>query len=269
MNRASLLFLALLPLSASADDFSIPVPTLAVVPDKVAKVSGAADVGVLIDQAGNVRKAVMINTAFPRGVNKAVLQAARLWRFDGAKRGCAWVPSSIALRFTFNVLEPKAAWGTGTLLNVVDPLDKMPKWLDTSAEIKEATESVKAAKAAWPDNQGDNPTQLCLIDAKAPNYPKTAENDGLEGATMTRVKVAPDGRVLDAEVLQSYPRADFGATSLRSVKEWRFQADPQRPADGEWACLPMTFSFDRGVHAKRQERMQAACDAPKASTPGA
>jgi protein TonB len=93
------------------------------------------------------------------------------------------------------------------------------------------TESV-AARLPGATRQGQTASQ------PPPLYPDQARIDGLEGYVEVSVEVAPDGRVIRAEVRTAMPRGEFEQAALAAVRTWRFPA-----GQGEVQTLSRRFDF--------------------------
>lgn len=57
----------------------------------------------------------------------------------------------------------------------------------------------------------------------APQYPRQAAREGIEGSVKLEITVNPDGTVRDARVLESKPRGVFDAAAVTAVMRWRFK----------------------------------------------
>jgi protein TonB len=64
----------------------------------------------------------------------------------------------------------------------------------------------------------------------APQYPRQAARDGIEGSVKLEITVNPDGSVREARVLESNPRGVFDAAAVTAVLRWRFKP---RVVDGQ------------------------------------
>jgi len=66
----------------------------------------------------------------------------------------------------------------------------------------------------------DKPPQvLTRLD---PYYPVEARQSGTEGRVLIRVLIDEDGRVEEAEVVESQPAGVFDAAALKAIRGWRF-----------------------------------------------
>lgn len=62
------------------------------------------------------------------------------------------------------------------------------------------------------------------VHCPAPPYPVAARRAGREGAVRLRVVIAPNGRVKQAEVVESSGRRDMDEAALRTIlREWRYE----------------------------------------------
>lgn len=66
----------------------------------------------------------------------------------------------------------------------------------------------------------DKPPQvLTRLD---PYYPVEARQSGTEGSVLVRVLIDEEGRVEEAEVIESEPAGVFDAAALKAIRGWRF-----------------------------------------------
>lgn len=79
----------------------------------------------------------------------------------------------------------------------------------------------------------------------APQYPRSAFEQGVSGEVLLRVEVDAQGRTGDIRVLTSTPAGVFDAASIAAAKQWTFE-----PAlrDGKAVAtalkIPMSFKLD-------------------------
>lgn len=57
----------------------------------------------------------------------------------------------------------------------------------------------------------------------APQYPRQAARDGIEGYVVLEIVVNPDGTVRSADVKEAKPRGLFDAAAVRAVMSWKFK----------------------------------------------
>ena len=83
-----------------------------------------------------------------------------------------------------------------------------------------------------------------LVAGKSPVYPREARSRGVEGTVVIEAMVAPDGKLVGAEVVRKvHPALD--AEALKAVHSWTFA--PARPGStitGSVLRLPVTFSTE-------------------------
>lgn len=243
MKWTSVLFLLPMWTTAGALEVRLPEAQLAVVPAVRPAESGTAEVGLLIDQVGRVKKTVVIRTNFRPRIERAVREAARDWRFQAARRGCVSVPSSIAVQFAFDATNPSKPWSTAVITTLADPENRMPVWPADSAEIQDGREALKRLRDpndAPAETEPFKPT-TCVVKREKITYPMNARRAGQNGVVMTLALVAPDGSVVRTDTIQSFPRADFGVAAATAIRQYRFEPHPARLAQGEWVCIPVTF----------------------------
>jgi TonB family protein len=244
---------------ALAVDAALPKPILAVVPDVSSDSAGTAEVGLLIDQLGRVTKAVVIRSDYKKGVLRNVLTAARDWRFVPARRGCVSVPSSLAVQFSFDPNQ-KPAWSAALVAAFADPDNKMPTWSTESAEIKNGAAALERERQLQADHQSDDGKAAhCVAKRERISYPMGALGANADGVAMVLARVAADGGVLQAEAVQSFPRADFGVASAAAVKQFRFNVNDSRPTAGAWICVPFSFRIQNQYDIRPSDET-GACD---------
>ena len=61
---------------------------------------------------------------------------------------------------------------------------------------------------------------------KAPEYPSSARERGIEGQVVLSIKVSEDGRVEQVRVVDSEPRGVFDTVAIAAVNDWTF--DPAK-----------------------------------------
>ncbi len=57
----------------------------------------------------------------------------------------------------------------------------------------------------------------------APQYPRQAARDGIEGSVLFELVINPDGTVQSAHVIKSDPRGVFESAALASIRKWKFK----------------------------------------------
>lgn len=61
------------------------------------------------------------------------------------------------------------------------------------------------------------------LNKPAPEYPERALDANVEGSVRIAVTVAPDGRVIEATVIDSSPEGWFEKAALDAVKKWKYR----------------------------------------------
>jgi len=79
----------------------------------------------------------------------------------------------------------------------------------------------------------------------APEYPRSAAQNGVGGCALIACYVDASGKPLDVRVLQSAPIDEFGRESVKAVKRWRFP----KGSPPAWHAIPMEFTL--GSNLKR------------------
>jgi TonB family protein len=87
----------------------------------------------------------------------------------------------------------------------------------------EAVEPLQMASIAAPrpvaQLRGGRP-----LDRPVPSYPPSAARNRLEGQAEVRLTIGPDGRVVEASVIEETPAGHgFGEAALEAVRQWRFE----------------------------------------------
>lgn len=77
-----------------------------------------------------------------------------------------------------------------------------------------------------------------------PAYPPSARRQGREGTTYLKIKISPEGKVLEVLVDQSSGHRDLDEAAMEAVKTWCFEP----PMKGEqrvslWARVPVKFQL--------------------------
>jgi len=78
------------------------------------------------------------------------------------------------------------------------------------------------------------PRTLPLVSATGATYPPEARKAGVEGFVVVRYDVDPEGRVVNARVVEATPPGVFEEAALAAVTRWRFRApgDDSEPVTG-------------------------------------
>lgn len=87
----------------------------------------------------------------------------------------------------------------------------------------EAVEPLQMASIAAPrpvaQLRGGRP-----LDRPVPSYPPSAARNRLEGQAEVRLTIGPDGRVVEASLIEEFPAGHgFGEAALEAVRQWRFE----------------------------------------------
>ncbi|WP_025323815.1 TonB family protein [Deferrisoma camini] len=95
-------------------------------------------------------------------------------------------------------------------------------------------------------NVGDRDAQPDYAAITPPPYPRLARRRGWQGVVRLRVRVSPDGRVLDASVEQSSGYRVLDRAALEAVRGWRFRPAVRggEPVASE-VVVPVRFSLNR------------------------
>ncbi|MGA7558746.1 MAG: TonB family protein [Terriglobales bacterium] len=78
-------------------------------------------------------------------------------------------------------------------------------------------------------------THRKAVQKEMPHYPEIAKAMKLSGTVRVAVKVAPNGRVVSAEVLGGHPL--FAAVAVDAARQFRFETAPQQTEE------VVTFNF--------------------------
>ncbi len=76
-----------------------------------------------------------------------------------------------------------------------------------------------------------------------PRYPLIARRQGLQGTTLLRIQIKPDGRVAKILLLQSSGHSSLDESATEAVHLWRFGFEGDPPPSGMWAILPVRFEL--------------------------
>ena len=81
-----------------------------------------------------------------------------------------------------------------------------------------------------------------LYDRVRPSYPASAWRLGIQGTSLLRVFVGPDGKVTDIVVQESAGHPDLDEAAAAAVRRWRFEP-ARRGTDpvAMWVLLPVEF----------------------------
>ncbi len=84
-----------------------------------------------------------------------------------------------------------------------------------------------------------------LSQQSAPQYPSTAQAQGIEGHVLLQIQVLADGRVGEVKVLEARPAGVFEASALKAVRAWRYKPGIQNGAPQVmWVKHRMNFALD-------------------------
>lgn len=70
-----------------------------------------------------------------------------------------------------------------------------------------------------------------LVEAEAPEFPRSAERREIEGHVVVRYNVTPEGTVSDVEVVEATPAGIFERSVMRALESWRYVASAE-PTEG-------------------------------------
>lgn len=120
----------------------------------------------------------------------------------------------------------KATWRE----RISGSLDEEPE-VDASAAVAASTENAGTAitdtdapaVALEPSSSGAAEFRLKPKRTVDPEYPREAAREGVGGWVDIQVTVAPDGRVIRSEVIESDPPRVFERSAIRAIDRWRFE----------------------------------------------
>lgn len=92
----------------------------------------------------------------------------------------------------------------------------MKKYLGVFAAV-----AVAAGLAGAPAYAAD---ERELVEAEAPNYPRSAERREIEGHVVVRYNVTAEGELDGIEVVESSPSGIFDRSVMRALESWRYAA---------------------------------------------
>jgi protein TonB len=79
----------------------------------------------------------------------------------------------------------------------------------------------------------------------APQYPSTAQSQGIEGHVLLQIQVLADCRVGEVKVLEAKPVGVFEASALKAVRGWRYKPGIQNGTPQiMWVKHRMNFALD-------------------------
>lgn len=87
------------------------------------------------------------------------------------------------------------------------------------AESKVETEEERQQRLA------DNLEYYKLIKQVAPEFPRRAQRAGSEGYVVVEYNINPEGKVVDAVVIESSPAEIFDKAAIAAVSKWRYRAE--------------------------------------------
>ena len=62
-----------------------------------------------------------------------------------------------------------------------------------------------------------------------PEFPAEAMRKNITAGTVrAKLTIAPDGKVLEVEILEADPKRIFDKVSIEALKEWRFEASAEK-----------------------------------------
>jgi len=83
----------------------------------------------------------------------------------------------------------------------------------------------------------------------APEYPRDAVQQGIEGSVRVRFTIGTEGKVTEASVVQATPTGVFDRAALAAVRRWRFAPVVVNGSVTE-AAMETTVSFKMDDEAK-------------------
>ncbi len=90
-----------------------------------------------------------------------------------------------------------------------------------SKQNENHTKTLTASDTVYDNDKTDSPA--LMIVSVAPNYPKKAYNNMLEGFTEMEVVINEGGSVINAEVIASEPKGLFDYEAIRAIKKYKFK----------------------------------------------
>jgi protein TonB len=82
------------------------------------------------------------------------------------------------------------------------------------------------------------------VSRRAPAYPPRARAEGVTGKVLLRLLIGLDGRVIEAEVVESAPQGVFDEAARAAVREWRFAPAQYRGQPVKvWARQRLSFEL--------------------------
>jgi TonB family protein len=81
--------------------------------------------------------------------------------------------------------------------------------------------------AQYAEDPASAALQLCegQFDGRKLSYPSSKAYQGIVGAIIARMEVAPDGKVTDVEILAGVPLESFGDSVVNTLETWTFKPD--------------------------------------------
>lgn len=206
-------------------------------------VQGAVRVGFTVDWMGGVEDPRILSAEPPGVFDAEVLRTIRHWRFRPAREPhtCRYHAQRAEQVFQFSIVDRAARVDLPpTLIEGVLAADRPVVRARTSAEIQAAIQRAKSPERPIPADG------VKALYRKEPVFPRKAMIDGMSGRVNLRFTITEEGRVRDAEVLQSSPDSLFDQASLNALRHWKFKP---RMVDGKpvasEACQQLSFKFQR------------------------
>jgi protein TonB len=113
---------------------------------------------------------------------------------------------------------PKMKLAQAKMPQAPSPEIDIPK-LDLPVQMGDVTSGLTVARGGG-NNQDSALMPLVRI---APQYPRRAAMDGIEGWVKLEFTIAETGAVTDAKVIEAKPRRVFNRAAIRAILKWRFK----------------------------------------------
>lgn len=129
------------------------------------------------------------------------------------------------------------SWILAVLFLVAGPLTGWPKAWGAGEDMP----TFDMEEVTVSDTKITKPT---LIKEIKPEYPMGARKAGLQGTSLFKIQVLPDGSVGEIQLLQSAGDATLDEAAQKAVKQWKFKPglSGSKPIM-VWMTLPVKFEL--------------------------
>jgi len=127
-------------------------------------------------------------------------------------------------------------------------------WAPVTVKADESANSI--------DNQDSQTSDFTLtpVKRKAPNYPRSALRDGIQGWVKVTFEVHPDGTARKPVIADSFPEGVFDEATLKALRGFRFEVDYKPGVEPYPVCATQSITYEMHNTKNFKESYQQRLD---------